>query len=342
MTFSNVKEDQADLVAIPGMQLTAIILVILRQRKLVALCAGAVTLLTVAALFVRAPRYTATAEFSPQSKKSAGGLAGVAAQLGVSVGGLDGVEQSPAFYVDLASSRTILGAIVDSLQPELPAELGVTERDPLRRRDVSVERLRDALAATFSQRTGVVTIGVTMPSPALAADLVARILREIARFNLLNRQTQASAERRFTEARLSDARAELASAEARVQGFLERNRQYQNAPQLVFEYDRLTREVGLRQQLFGSLAQAFEQAKIDEVRDTPLITIVERPQPPSRPDSRGLLRWALVAAAVGLILGTALALFLDYMRANEAGFIRPPPPRAYRETPGGEGTTPPL
>src|SRR3712207_7894583 len=50
----------------------------------------------------------------------------------------------------------------------------------------------------------------------------------------------------------------------------QRNRDYRNSPELTFQQERLSREVSRVQQLYGRLSEAYEQAKIEEVRDTPV------------------------------------------------------------------------
>jgi tyrosine-protein kinase Etk/Wzc len=79
----------------------------------------------------------------------------------------------------------------------------------------------------------------------------------------------------------------------------------------MFQQDRLRRDVTMRQQLYTSLAESYEHAKIDEVRDTPVITIVERPDLPVRPDPRGLIKWGLVSLLAGFLLGAGLAWLAD-------------------------------
>jgi hypothetical protein len=61
--------------------------------------------------------------------------------------------------------------------------------------------------------------------------------------------------------------------------------------------------VSLRQQVVSGLAQGLEQARLDESRNLPVITIVEAPVRPALPDSRRLVLKALFAAIVS---GTAL------------------------------------
>jgi len=89
------------------------------------------------------------------------------------------------------------------------------------------------------------------------------------------RQSQAAAERGFTEERMAEAQEELRAAENELQRFLQNNRQFQNSPELVFQHDRLQRRVAMRQQVYTSLVQSYEQARIDEVPNTPVITVVE-------------------------------------------------------------------
>ncbi len=137
-------------------------------------------------------------------------------------------------------------------------------------------------------------------------------------FNLERRQTQAGAELRFTEARLTEAREELRRAEARLEAFLEQNRGYTSAPALRLTTDQLTRDVGFRQQIYTTLAQAYEQARIDAVRDTPVITVIENPEAPVRPRPRGLVQWTSVALLVGILLGVAGAFVREYVRRTAA------------------------
>jgi uncharacterized protein involved in exopolysaccharide biosynthesis len=175
--------------------------------------------------------------------------------------------------------------------------------------------------ALVNQRTGVVRISARTKDSAISHDIVSNILDEVNRFNVERRRTQASQERQFAEQRLAETRVQVASAEAALQSFLQRNREYRNAPQLSFEADRLTRELTLRQGLYTTLLQSYEQARLEEVRNTPVVSIVERPREPVRPDPRGLVKKSLLGLILGGILGTVLAFLHDYgrrLRTEEA------------------------
>ena len=124
------------------------------------------------------------------------------------------------------------------------------------------------------------------------------------------RQTRARAERTFAEGRQAEALAELRAAESDLLEFLTTNRDVTGSPALVARRERLQREVTMRQTVYTSLRQSYEQSRLEEVRDTPTITVVEDALLPARPDSRKLLQKLVLASAIGLLLGGFLALVL--------------------------------
>ncbi|MGI9042240.1 MAG: Wzz/FepE/Etk N-terminal domain-containing protein [Gemmatimonadales bacterium] len=301
--------------------LVGLVNVLLRHRALVAgvalfSCLGAI-------LYALAqPRsYTATSSFMPQAPRAQGNLSGIAAQLGLALPTAGGA-QSPAFYADLLHSRELLGDAVDSryeFQTDTAAVSGnLLEIQPQpgraeTRRERSVRALKRMIRPGVAQQTGVVTLGVTANHPALAQQINQRLLDLVNRFNMVSRQSQAGAERKFIEQRLAEVKADLRSAENRQQTFLQRNRDFQNSPELTFEQDRLEREVTRQQQVYTALSQSYEQAKIEEVRDTPVITIVEQPEVPALPDSRGLLMQAVLGLLLGTLLGGILAFGKEFL-----------------------------
>jgi uncharacterized protein involved in exopolysaccharide biosynthesis len=183
-------------------------------------------------------------------------------------------------------------------------------REPARVKDGTVRRLRGATTVRPSRETAVVRVEVRSPSPALSTQLVQRILESVNEFNLSRRQSRAGAERKFVEERLSQARSELLAAEQGLQEFLQRNRTFQNSPELMFRHDRLQREVDMRQQIYTSLGQAYEQARIEEARDVPIVTILDRPVEPVRPEGRKVVGRTLF----GLLLGGFVAVVLAFAR----------------------------
>jgi uncharacterized protein involved in exopolysaccharide biosynthesis len=302
--------------------------VVMRHRWLMATAAAIAAVVTVLVSLVGHRTYTSVSSFMPQSRRSTPSLAGIAAQFGLFVPGSDASE-GPAFYADLVTTREILGAVTNS-PFEFRSDTGVArgtlvqlfekrvKTDPLRK-DAAIRDLREQLNVNVSLKTGVVELRVTSLYPDLAQKINGRILELVNAFNMERRQTQAASERRFTEQRLGEVRQELRNAEDLLRVFLERNRDYRNSPQLSFQQDRLAREVAMQQQIYTTLAQAYEQAKIEEVRDTPVITVIEEQDSPAKPDSRGILKKAVIALLAGGLLGLIVAFGREAVAAGRAG-----------------------
>jgi uncharacterized protein involved in exopolysaccharide biosynthesis len=190
----------------------------------------------------------------------------------------------------------------------------------------AVERLENQISVSVDSETGVVQLAVTTRWPQLSESVAERIIDLVNHFNLETRRSQASEEREFLSQRLSEAKRELRVAEDSLEAFLENNRRYQDSPPLRFEHDRLQRGVNLHQQLVTSLAQSLEQAKIEEVRNTPVITVVEPAEKPARPDARRLK----LQGFLGLVLGTVIGLMWAFGR-DIAGSSRQRHPSDFQE-----------
>lgn len=306
-------------------------ILLLRRRLLVQLPAAlAVVVLLVSLLLPRT--WTVTAGFAPQSAAaSLGALANLASQFGVAIPGADQSE-SPDFYADLLTGRPILREVVGATyqlpdgEGRKPGTLmeyyGEDGDTPEARRENAVDDLLDEIVVNIGLKTGVVSFSVRSRDPEVATEIAQNALANLDAFDLRTRQTQAAAQRRFIGGRVADADSGLRQAEDRLQGFLQRNRDFSGSPQLSFERDRLQREVDLRHQVYTNLVQAYEQAKIDEVRNTPVLSIVEPPIVPAEPDSRYLALKLVLALVAGLGIAMVLAFLQAALRPGPAGLTR--------------------
>ncbi len=313
-----------------GLSLLALATVALRYRWLVLKVALGVTAATLAFFLFRPATYTVPTTFRLQIRNNTvSNITGLAAQLGFSMPTTD-ATQTPAFYVDLLRSREVLGEAVTHRYPSRDLPPNSTEDliqgfevrgdTPGIRRERAMDKLDDAMTVIASPRTGVISLSVTLRDPVLAQAVTQQLLDELNTFNLQSRQSQASAERKFVEQRLNELKDSLRAAEDRLQVFLTRNRDYENSPQLSFQQQRLARDVSMQQDMVTSLAQSFEQARIEEVRDTPVITVVDKPERPVERDRRGLVKKGLLAILLGSVLGLGVAFAREGMvRSGRTG-----------------------
>lgn len=263
----------------------------------------------------RPPLYRAEVSFLPQGGETGqSGLASLAGQFGLA---LPSSSRSlpPAFYEELLTSRVVLESIVFDtvLLPELGggrvALIDLFEIDAT----TESERLEAGVAAleAFTETsvdipTGIVRATVTTDWPSVSAAIAVALVEGVDAFNRTMIRRQAAGEREFLESRRVDALTSLRDAEDRLQRFLGSNRHLSSSPELLFQRDRLEREVALHQQVYTSMSQALEEVRVREARNAPVVTVIEPPVVPSRPIASGggklLVLGGLLGGAMGLLL----------------------------------------
>lgn len=317
-----------------GIGLLQLLDILLKSWKLVVGLPLAAAIVTAGISLLISPKFTATATFVPETEARGtslpGGLAGVAAQFGVSLGGSGGAD-SPAFYADVLKSRTLRDAILlasfadprsgsaadsSSLLDLLEVE-GDSEAQRL---EVGRKELAKYTQIRVESETGIVAVSVETRHRTLSADVANFYIDLLNRFNLETRQSNAEERRRFVEERVTGAGAELQEAEEAYQNFLERNRQYAGSPELNFQAGRLQRQVTIKQEVLTTLRRQYEEARIQEVNDTPVITVIDWAVPPdekSSPKRRASVVLAFFLGGVLAVVGAFGQEFIDRARVND-------------------------
>ncbi|HJP56424.1 MAG TPA: hypothetical protein VJ847_05270 [Gemmatimonadales bacterium] len=267
------------------------------------------------------PRYRATAKFALEERtlnpSAAGGLAALAGQLGA--GSLGGTR-SLQFYADVVVGRDVLTRVaLDSFaDPANRAQrrplidiLHITGADSAHRISDAVDFLSArAVGTTTNDRTGTITLNVTLPDAQLAADVARRLYEHLEQFNFETRRSAASERRRFAERAVATSRGQLAQAEGALRAFLEANRAGVNdIPRLAFQREQLNRRIELLTDEYGRLSRELQDAQIDEVRDTPVFTLVQAPVAPVYRDFPRRTRMTITGAVLAAALAVAWAAF---------------------------------
>lgn len=271
-----------------------------RQRKFIAWFTGSVTLLTIIILILLPNQYTSTAVILPDVDKSRlgalGSLSDIAAIAGVNIGGEGSLAK---LYPTIIKSESVLKNVIyrKYKTEDFPDSVNliqfweIKEETPERDYEEALKKLQKDLTVSAELKTNVVTMSIETRDARLSADILNAVIEGLNEFILTKRTSNASEQRKWIEKRLVEVKRDLEKTENALKEFREKNRIITGSPQLMLEQARLERELQINNTLYIELKKQQELARIEEVRTTPIITVMDYARPAAKKSSpkRGLL-----------------------------------------------------
>jgi uncharacterized protein involved in exopolysaccharide biosynthesis len=279
--------------------------------------------------FIQIPQYVswATVLLPSGGGNNLGGLAGLASQFGVNVptGGGSADLSSPSLYPELLRSRTFAEKILNKefyldkydKKLSLLAILTHGDEEPNVGQDRlianAVNKLNDKILA-FDQdlESTFSTIKVTTEDPIFSKELADVVLAELEALNRYFKSEKVSEKNTFIENRIASVEGDLEASEQALKDFNERNRQI-SSPALQLDQERLERDVVVQKGIYLTLKQQLELAKIEEVQETSIVQILDKPQIALGPSNKNLISRVLLAGFFGLGLGIMLGFVRSYL-----------------------------
>jgi uncharacterized protein involved in exopolysaccharide biosynthesis len=275
--------------------------------------------------FIQTPQYVswATVLLPSSSGGNLGGLAGLASQFGVNVPmGTTADLSSPSLYPELLRSRTFAEKILDkefyldkygkklSLLAILTHGNKATKVGRDRLIADAINKLNgDVLVFDQDAKFTFSVIKVTAEDPIFAKELADVVLAELKALNRYFKSESVSQKNTFIENRIASVEGDLEGSEQALKDFNERNRQI-SSPALQLDQERLERDVEVQKGIYLTLKQQLELAKIEEVQETSVVQVLDRPTVAFKPSNKNL------------ILSVILSFFLGGCSGIMIGFIR--------------------
>jgi uncharacterized protein involved in exopolysaccharide biosynthesis len=128
--------------------------------------------------------------------------------------------------------------------------------------------------------TKILTFTVSMPEPELSAEVANNVAKSLDNYVRTKRKSYASEQRKYIEKRLMQVKDSLTVAENTLKNFREQNRIVAQSPSLLLQQGRLTRNVEILQGVYVELNKQLEIARIDEIKDTPIVNVEEYAKDP--------------------------------------------------------------
>ena len=273
-------------------RLVGILNVFLRYRRSILLVPIVVFVTVVLVSMTRPRTYTSDARMMTQGgSATTSAVSGLAAQLGLA-GVTQSTEGSPDYYNELLESRTFRQRLYEGIGTS--EGIGAIE--------------------VKGTRAGMMRLSAKASDAQLAKRVAEQTLVALDAFDRERRSARIASGREFMEQRTAEAQAEMLEAERRLETFMQQNRGYQGSPVLTLRAERLRREVAFRQEMFGGMVRAHEQARIDQLRDNPTFSVLDAPMLPTVPDPRDSTKRGVIGALLGLLVAIAIAFVRDFIR----------------------------
>lgn len=275
--------------------------------------------------FIAEEKFQASIKILPETQRSAlSNLGTLAAMVGLqSEGGgsteiydkmlrsdyvLQKVAYSKYFSKKINDSTTLL----DYLKIEAPKSVDNNLSEWARFVVFKNYFVQNILYTEIDRATKILTISVVLPEPELAAQVVNKFGESLDEFVRIRRKSQASEQRYYIEKRLREVKDSLTAAEEEYKHFRERNRNIANSPQLLLEEGRYRRQIEILQAVFIELNKQKEIAKIDEIKDSPIVRIMEKAENPVFRISPKRIR----SLAIAFVLSSLFFIFYYAFKDN--------------------------
>jgi uncharacterized protein involved in exopolysaccharide biosynthesis len=335
------------IIADNEIDLRALSKVIWSGRKLVLLIIGIITFGSVVYSLLLTPLYMATITLYPSGSSgggaSLGQLQGIAASFGFNLGGGETAFSIP----DIVKSRRLRSALLHhtwkskdfdeavdlityweindtsgfSLNPMVWIKAllssGGGKRDlSLKWEERGLKKLEKRIAVRET-KSGLVAIKLWMEEPRMAAEIANYFYEAIVDYTINVHNMHARLNREFIESRLGEVKGELKLAEEELKEFRERNRRVIDSPELLLVQERLIREVQIQTEVYITLQQQYELARIEEVSETPSVVFLDEAQPAVEKDKPRRKKLVIMAFLLGLIISpvTVVARHLYHQRS---------------------------
>jgi uncharacterized protein involved in exopolysaccharide biosynthesis len=269
------------------------------------------TVLAIIVSFIMPKSYVAETTIMPDIDminlaSKLGNLADLASAAGLNTGITSPSELNP----DIITSETILRRVIhykyktekyDSLV-NLIQYWKFDDPDENLNFEKCVDKMQNkVMSVSVDKKTQMLTLDVETHEAQLSADIANRITMELDDFQRNFRKTNASAQRKFLEGRLDEVKQDLNKSEDNLKDFQEKNRRVEQSPQLMLEQGRLQRAIDLNSALFIELEKQYELAKLDEIRNTPVVQVLDPARTPAEKSSPKRALIAILAALASLI-----------------------------------------
>jgi uncharacterized protein involved in exopolysaccharide biosynthesis len=171
------------------------------------------------------------------------------------------------------------------------------------------EALLSNISYSEDPRTSLNIITITVDTfPELSKEIAKSAFESIIDYSNEVTNTKGKEKRGFIESRLSEVKIDLEIAENKMLLFVEKNKNL-DSPSLILQSDRLERNIMLHNQLYLSLSDQLELAKIDEKDNTSPIFLLDNATLSSYKSGRSMFESIILLLIILFIIFASFEIY---------------------------------
>ena len=324
-------DEKIQIIKNDDIDLRALFQILWGDRKLIAKITGFITFIGILYALLTPPLYKSTISMYPNNDSGSSGLSqlqGMASMFGMNVDGGESTFHIP----DIINSRTLQTKIIHkkwdtdlfSSQNDLITFWEINDRSKfsfnpfnwfskseenmnLKWESSALEKLSDRISVK-EDKTGLINVEVLMEERELSSQIANYIYAGVVDFTNNEHIETAKLNREFIQERQGEVKEILIDAENKLKDFRSKNRKVMDSPQLQLELERLMRDVEIQTQVFITLQQQYEIARIEEVKETPSVVVLDKGKPAAEKDSPKRKLIVIMSIFLGYISGNIYVL----------------------------------
>ncbi len=172
-----------------------------------------------------------------------------------------------------------------------------------------LEKFEKHIFVSEDRLTGLITITTELEDQLIVASLANFVGKQIQNYIQKENSAQTTKEKLFILDRLRIVIKELESSEFDLKEFKESNMGYEDSPELFMIFSRLFREAEAKKEVYLTLQQQLELARIEEVRQSPILHILDSAAIPMTKSSPNRLIYLIISGIAGVIFSSFIVLF---------------------------------
>jgi uncharacterized protein involved in exopolysaccharide biosynthesis len=184
-----------------------------------------------------------------------------------------------------------------------------------RKQEKVFEMLKKRISVGIDKKNGIITTRVTLQDPDIAAIVADSLVNKLEKFIIVYRTNKAKQDFDFALKMFIDAKEKYYNAQINFASYMDKNKNVV-LESVYVEQERLKNEQTLAYNVYSTLAQQVEKARLKVQEQTPCVTVIEPARVPVKKSNTSKLTILMLFCVFGGITGILKIMYLNWNKIN--------------------------